>query len=101
MVCSLLGSSVHGILQTRILERVAIPFSRGQNGDLLHCRQILYCLNHQRSPKSTTNECHALFSICYQKYSAPLMSIKIAIHLSYNLAISFPGIYPTDVITNK
>lgn len=43
----------------------------------------------------------ALFSICYQKYNAPLMSIKIAIHLSYNLAISFLGIYPIDVITNK
>ena len=26
---SLLGSSVHGILQARILEWVAIPFSRG------------------------------------------------------------------------
>ena len=25
-------SSVHGILQTRILERVAIPFSRGISG---------------------------------------------------------------------
>ena len=28
MDCSLLGSSVHGILQARILEWVAIPFSR-------------------------------------------------------------------------
>ena len=27
--CSLPGSSVHGILQARILERVAMPFSRG------------------------------------------------------------------------
>ena len=27
--CSLPGSSVHGILQERILEWVAIPFSRG------------------------------------------------------------------------
>ena len=27
--CSLPGSSVHGILQTRILEWVVIPFSRG------------------------------------------------------------------------
>ena len=27
--CSLPGSSVHGILQARILEWVAIPFSRG------------------------------------------------------------------------
>ena len=29
MDCSLLGSSVHGILQARILKRVAISFSRG------------------------------------------------------------------------
>ena len=29
MVCSLPGSSVHGILQARILEWVAMPFSRG------------------------------------------------------------------------
>ena len=28
-VCNPLGSSVHGIIQTRILEWVAIPFSRG------------------------------------------------------------------------
>ena len=31
MDCSPPGSSVHGILQTRILERVAIPFSRGSS----------------------------------------------------------------------
>ena len=31
MDCSLLGSSVHGILQNRILEWVAIPFSRGSS----------------------------------------------------------------------
>ena len=29
MDCSLLGSSVHGILQANIMEWVAIPFSRG------------------------------------------------------------------------
>ena len=29
--CSLLGSSVHGILQAKILEWVAIPFSRGSS----------------------------------------------------------------------
>ena len=50
-----LGSSVHGILQARILERVAIPFSRGiflargSNPGLLHCRQILSDLSHQGS----------------------------------------------------
>ena len=31
MVCSPAGSSVHGILQARILEWVAMPFSRGSS----------------------------------------------------------------------
>ena len=52
MDCSPSGSSVHGILQARILEWVAIPFSRsifltqGKNLSLLNCRQILYHLSH-------------------------------------------------------
>ena len=54
--CSLPGSSVHGIPQARVLERIAIPFSRGSsqpresNLSLPHCRQIPYCLSHQGSP---------------------------------------------------
>ena len=49
---SLLGSSVFGILQVRILEWVAIP-SPGNLPDnrlnlgLMHCRQILYHLSCQ------------------------------------------------------
>ena len=43
--------SVHGVLQARILEWAAIPFSRGPTQGLnrgsLHCRQNLYSLNHQ------------------------------------------------------
>ena len=31
MDCSLLGSSAHGMLQARILEEVAISFSRGSS----------------------------------------------------------------------
>ena len=54
MDCSPQGSSVHGTLQARILEWVAIHFSRGSspprnvlsNPDLLHCRQMLYHLSH-------------------------------------------------------
>ena len=54
MDCGPPGSSVHGILQPRILEWVAISFSRGSSqlrngtkvshiaGRLLHCRWILY-----------------------------------------------------------
>ena len=56
--CSPPGSSVHGVLQARTLEWVAMPFSRdlpnpgiesrwifltqGLNPGLPHCRQILY-----------------------------------------------------------
>ena len=53
--CSPMGSSVHGILQARILEWVAILFPRGvfltqgSNPVLLHCREILYHLSHQGS----------------------------------------------------
>ena len=59
------GSSVHGIAQVRVLEWVAISFSRGTSrprdgtwvsgiaGSLLHCRWILYFLSHQGSPYIT------------------------------------------------
>ena len=53
------GSSVHGFLQARILEWVAIPFPavsspprdpiQDSNPVPLHCRWILYNLSHQRS----------------------------------------------------
>ena len=51
------GSSVHGILQPRIPERVAIPFSRRifltqrSNLGILRCKQILYCLGHLRATR--------------------------------------------------
>ena len=53
MNCSPPGSSVHGILQAKILEQVTVPFFRGSSllrdrtRGLLHCRKILYCLSHQ------------------------------------------------------
>ena len=54
MDCSLPGSSIDGILQARILEWVAISFSRvfptqRLKLGLQHCRQILYHLSHQES----------------------------------------------------
>ena len=52
MGCRSPGSSVHGILQARILEWVAIPFlpqrifpTQGSNPGLLNCGQILCCLS--------------------------------------------------------
>ena len=56
MDCSPPYSSVHGILQARILEWVAIPFSRGSfptqgsNPSLLHCRWILYYWTTREAP---------------------------------------------------
>ena len=54
MDCSLPGSSVHELLQERILEW--LPFispgdlpTQGSNLGLLHCRQILYRLSPQGS----------------------------------------------------
>ena len=61
MACSPAGSSVHGILQARILEWVARLSSRGSSKYrdqttplplllLLLCRKILYPLSHLGSP---------------------------------------------------
>ena len=55
MDCSLPGSSVHGVLQAnntglgcQYLLQGIFP-TQGSNPGLLHCRQILYCQNHQGS----------------------------------------------------
>ena len=53
MDCSVPGSSILRILQARILEWVAIPFStQGLSPGLLHCRQILCHLGHQSRPNT-------------------------------------------------
>ena len=70
------GSSFHGILQARIPEWVAMPSPRGifptreQNPGLLNCRQILYCLSHQGSPRWTYIhvKCFVLAAIIQNKH---------------------------------
>ena len=60
-------SPVHGILQARILECAAIPFSKGifltqgSNPGLPYWRQVLYQLNHQ-GPGSQAVVSHMLVS---------------------------------------
>ena len=55
-LCALMHYIVHGILQARILELVAFPFSRGssQLRDGTQVSHIVgrffYCLSHQGSP---------------------------------------------------
>ena len=57
MDCSLPGSSIHEILQASILEWIDISSpgdlpNQGSNLGLLLCRQILYHLGHQGSPRN-------------------------------------------------
>ena len=62
MDCNPPGSSVHGILQMRILEWGAIPFSRDRTGVSCIGRQVLYCLDHQGTLKVIL---HSDFLSCY------------------------------------
>ena len=54
-LCDPMDCTVHGILQVRILEWVAFPFSRGifltqgSNPGLPHCRRTSYQLSHKGS----------------------------------------------------
>ena len=56
-LCNSMNYTVHEILQARILEWVAFPFSRGifptqgSNPCLPHCRKILYQLSHKGNPR--------------------------------------------------
>ena len=66
MDCSLPGSSIHGIFQAIVLERIAISFSRGssqpRDGTRVSCivDKTLYHLSHQEVPREAhkdINEC--------------------------------------------
>ena len=69
MDCSLPGSSVHAISQARMLEWVAISFSRGifpnqgLNPCLLHCKEILNCC--------ATGEAWVVLCVQAQSYLTP------------------------------
>ena len=68
LLCDPTDYIVHGILQARMLDWVAIPFSRGSfptqgwNPGLSHCRWILYQLSHQGSPRILEWVAYALSS---------------------------------------
>ena len=79
--CSPPGSSVHEILQARILEWVVshsllqrIFLTQGWNLGLLHCRWILHCLSHQGSPAKALTVKQKLPSFC-------LIGIYISVEL--------------------
>jgi len=65
-----LDYTVHGILQARILEWVAIPFSRessqGSNRGIPHCGRILYQLSDQGSPRELEWIAYPFYSRSFQ-----------------------------------
>ena len=86
------GSSVHEILQARILEWIV--FSRGSSWPKdrtwisLHCRQILYHVSYQgcpltRSPKLTPANKHTQRNLCFElrrdQLCLPMNSVPIAL----------------------
>ena len=88
--CSLPAFS-HGIFQARVLEWVAISFSRGSfpprdlNPGLPRCRQTLYHLSHQGSPKKGVRSVSVpSFSFFLWCPLFPLPFVEKLIHCSLN-----------------
>ena len=80
--CSPPGSSVHGFLQARILEWVAISFSRGSShpGEWAYgsCadRQTLYCWAAREAPHQISPlHIPAVSGTCWASYSQPNVSL--------------------------
>ena len=80
MGCSPPGSSVHRILQARISEWVAIPFSGGSSQPrdqawVSRIRQILFHLSHQRSSRCSWEGSKGLR--CHHWLTCPLSEFLI------------------------
>ena len=94
MDCSLLGSSVHEILQARILEWVAISFSKGssQLRDETHVsdvscigRQVLYHQHHLTIDTKIKLLCaHEINILLYVNYISMKKNFKVTKKLYYN-----------------
>ena len=102
MDCSPPGSSVHGILQARILEWVAIPFRetfliQGSNVGPLHCRQILYHLSHQGSP---SRACSVQSLSCVQLFVTPWTAAHQA-SLSITNSQSLPKLIYIELVMSS
>ena len=87
MDCSAPGSSVHGILQARILKCSHSPLQRifltqGSNLGLLHCGQILYHMSHQGSPEM----CKGIFIKNITQFYFCLISIPLS-HYCFSVFI--------------
>ena len=70
--CSLSGFSAHGILQARILEWIAIPFSRGSSR--LRDRTVVSCITGRFFTIWTTENSHIISCRTYKVSAKSLQS---------------------------
>ena len=106
MDCSPPGPSVHGILQARTLEWVAMPSSRGiflpRTVGLLHCRQIHYHLSYQETQSypphlSIPLQCLLEASVTYWVLAfGDLSNYSVLLFSRHGLLYLY---FPTDPIT--
>ena len=95
MDCSLPGSSVHGIFQARVLEWVAIYFSRGssQPRDLTWVSHIVgrcfYCLSYEGSTYFMVTE-YICICMCVYIHTYLYLSIYISIYIFMLFYERFP-----------
>ena len=93
--------TVHGSLQARILDWVAVPFSRGssQPGGRTrvsrHCRQILYQLSHQGRKELRGKMSHALG---FQKFPFILSLCSPSLHTPERLQHHILGFFCSSLI---
>ena len=99
--CSLQGFSVHGIFQARVQEWVAISFSRGsswpRDPGLPHCRQKLYHLSHQGSPKLRLNHIQNSFlRVHFSQTLSLFVPITMVFHPKKPLVSQAYFLYPSQ-----
>ena len=83
------GSLFGGIFQARIVNWVAIPFSR--RSSQLHCSQILYHLSHHISDflKISTPLCNFLNYLQQSKYSNMLLPDNVCLIIRQMMLLMF------------
>ena len=100
MDCSLRVSSVHGIIPARILEWVAVSFSRGssQPRDVVQSPSLQVDSLPAELPGKPTDllNCHLLFfffPVPFQLFPLPVFQLMICSSLSFSLLIIPSGVF--------
>ena len=100
-LCDPIDYPVHGILQARILEWVAFPFSRGSSQPtdrIPHCRWILHQLSHKGSPIVGKSDCSSKY---FWLFAKDIQILNTSHHLQVSPGANLPQRRITDLGTDK